>query len=195
MCVGLRINERTPWRQSPCWFNRSHGCGVFPWWRRERRASFHRQYLPIHLSVFWSVGSFGAYPLGRGISTHFSHRSGCPIRENHNHQEGIDYLSVSHLCARRWSHWSRTCYHLRTSGCHHCPLQGFDWIGHLSRCRSTRFNFQNAKSSYSWRKVDIGINLGIIKSPEESRNYSKITSHCKISLLFWEWTNFPKKTN
>jgi F0F1-type ATP synthase beta subunit len=41
----------------------------------------------------------------------------------------------------------------------------------------------------------IWIDLGIIKWPEESRNYFKTTSHCKILSLSWVWTNFPRKTN
>jgi len=144
MCVGLWINERTPRCQSQSGFDRSYGGWVFPWRRRKRRASFHRQYLQIYLSLFRSVGSVGSNPLCRRLSTHSRHRSRCSVRTHHHDQEGIYYLRVSYLRACRWSDWSCTCHHFRTSGCHHCVVKSTDWIGNLSSSRSTWFHFQNA---------------------------------------------------
>ncbi len=157
MCVGLRINERTPRCQSQSGTNRINRCRIFPWRRRQRRASFHRQYFPFHLSLFRSFCSVRPYPFGRGLPTYFGHRSGSAPRTYHNHKKGLDYFRVGYLCACRWFDRSCTGHYFRTSGCNYCAFQGSYRIGNLSGCGSLGFYFQNVESGYCRGKVMNGI--------------------------------------
>ncbi len=153
MCVGLWTNEWTPWCQSQSGINRINRGRVFPWRRRQRRASFHRQYFPFHSGLFRSVCSVRPYSLCRRLSTYFGNWFGSSLRTHHNHQKGLDYFRVGYLCACRWSDWSCTCHYFRTFGCNNCPFKSTYWVGNLSSCGSLGFHFQNVESSHCRRKV------------------------------------------
>ena len=153
MCVGLWVNERTSRCQSQSGIDRIDSRWIFPWRRRQRRASFHRQYFPFHLSLFRSVCSVRSYSFCRRLLTHTCNRSRSPSRTNHHYQKGIHYFRVGHLCACRWSDWSRTCHDFRTFGCNHCAFKSINWVGNLSRCGSFGFYFQDVEPCYRRRKV------------------------------------------
>ncbi len=153
MCVGLWINERTSRCQSQSGIDRIDSRWVFPWRRRQRRATFHRQYFQIHLSLFRSVCAFRSYPLCRGLLTHSCNRSRSPPRTYHHHQKGIHYFRAGYLCAGRWSDRSRTCYDFRTSGCNHCAFKSINWVGNLSGRGSLGFHLKNVEPCHRWGKV------------------------------------------